>query len=90
MMPPPTPRRRNGREFLLGFLPGLLLAIAAGVPIFTAELFTPIIIVGGGLVMAAVLAFIGRRPFIGVGIITVLVAAPLLLVGSCFAIFAYN
>lgn len=89
MIPPPIPRR-NGREFILGFLPCLLLAIVASVLTLAAGNVTPIIIVGAGLIMAAILAFIGRRPLIGVGIITVLVATPLLLIGSCFAIFAFN
>lgn len=88
MMPPPIPRR-NGREFLLGFLPCLLLAIITIVITIAAESFTPIAIVGIGAVVAAITAFICRRPLIAVGIITVLVAAPLLLIGSCFAIFAF-
>jgi hypothetical protein len=38
--------------------------------------------------VAAIATFICRRPVIAYGIITVVLASPLLLVGSCFVAFA--
>lgn len=82
--------RKRGKDFLIGFLPCLALAIITVIFTLTMESLTPIIIVASGLLMAALAAFIGRRVFIGIGIITVLVATPLLLIGSCFALFAFK
>ena len=82
--------RYRGKDFLRGFLPSLIIAVLTGISLFTNETFMPLIWAGAGLVVATLIAFIFRRAFIALGIITVLVATPLLLIGSCFALIAFN
>lgn len=82
--------RYRGKDFLIGFLPSLIIAGMTAALLFATESFTPLGLAGAGLVVAAIAAFIHLRPFIALGIITVLVATPLLLIGSCFALFAFN
>ena len=81
---------RRGNDFLIGFIPGLIVAILTGVLMFTIESFTPLFLAIGGLFIATIIAFTRHRSFIALGIITVLVATPLLLIGTCFAIVETN
>ena len=88
MTEPVTPR--PGKDFILGFIPSLVVAILVVIATLSAEMFTPLVVGGIGLLSAAIMAVIFRRPFIGVGIITVIISAPLLLIGSCFALLSFN
>lgn len=82
--------KHRGKDFLVGFLPSLTLAVMTIALLFANEAFMPLILAGAGLLVAAIIAFIRLRAFIALGIITVLVATPLLMIGSCFARFAFN
>ena len=80
--------QRRGKDFLIGFIPSLILALIAIALLLTVEDFAflnLLFFTGIGLSIAALVAFIRLRAFIALGIITVLVATPLLLIGSCFA-----
>ncbi|WP_372846729.1 hypothetical protein [Pontiella sp.] len=79
---------RPGGDFLTGFLAALVVAILAVILMFAAESPNPLFIGAVALAVGGIVALVKRRPFIGVGIFTLLVAAPLLLIGSCFALFA--
>jgi hypothetical protein len=78
--------RYRGKDFLKGFIPSLIPAVITVLLMFTNEMIMPLIWAGVGLVGAALIAFVSSRPFIGLGILTVLIATPLLLIGSCFAL----
>ncbi len=80
--------QRRGKDFLIGFIPSLILALIAITLLLTIGdlvILNLLFFVGIGLSIAAIVAFIRLRAFIALGIITVLVATPLLLIGSCFA-----
>lgn len=77
--------RHRGKDFLIGIIPSLIPAGIALAMLFSAETFAPLLWVGAGLVVAAVIAFICLRPYIALGILTAIIATPLLLIGSCFA-----
>ena len=84
---------QRGKDFLIGFIPSLLIALVFLLLLFTSQdlrILTPLITIAMGLFIIAIVAFIRQRIFIGFGILTVLVATPLLLIGSCFALFAFN
>ena len=79
----------RGKDFLIGFIPSLILSLINVALFFTSEnlaMLNVLFISGAVLFGGAIVALICRRPFIGVGMITVLVATPLLLIGSCFAL----
>ncbi len=80
----------RGRDFLIGFLAALGIAILAIVLAFTANGAAPLVI--GGLILAfgAVAAFLAKRPLVGAGICTLVVISPLLLIGSCFALLSFG
>jgi hypothetical protein len=96
-----TKPQRKGRDFVIGFLGSILLvtttSILAGIT--SSFLKGPMVdvvgilmsIAGIGLVtVVPIITFICHRKFIGFGILTALVAVPLLLVGSCFALGAFK
>ena len=83
-----TDLMNRGRDFLIGFVPTLVVAGVALGMVFTTKSLYPPAWAGGGMFAAVVIAFFFRRPFIAVGIITVIVAVPLLLVGTCFVALA--
>ncbi len=79
----------RGKDFLIGFIPSLILTLIGVAPLFISEdlaMLNILLIIGAVLFGGAVIAIVCRRPFIGVGMVTVLVATPLLLIGSCFAL----
>lgn len=78
--------RDRGKDFLMGLIPSLIPAGIAVALLLTSETFTPLLWVGAGLVVAAIIAFISLRPYIALGILTSIIATPLLLIGSCFAL----
>ena len=86
--PDPTVSPRRGRDFLLGFFSTLLLGIL--LLILSAGINSPaipalgLLLIGAGLVVA----FAKGRRHIAFGILTAVVAVPLLLIGTCFAVFA--
>lgn len=82
--------RYRGKDFLKGLIPSLIPAVFAVILMFTNEMFMPLLIGGGVLLVATLVAFIKLRPYIALGILTVLIATPLLLIGTCFALFSYN
>ncbi len=84
MMKQEPPRR--GKDFLVGFIPSLIFALIAIAILFTTEDLTIPLAIGALFSLAAVVAFIRLRAFIALGIITVLVSTPFLLIGSCFAL----
>lgn len=77
--------RYRGKDFLLGIIPSLFPAGIAVALLFSNETVAPLLWTGAGLVVAAIIAFICLRPFIALGILTAIIATPLLLIGSCFA-----
>ena len=88
-MTEPKPQRK-GRDFAIGFfgsLPFLILEFILFLGLFdnTISVF-PFWAVAIGLVVATIVAFRRHRKFIGFGMLTALVAVPLLLLGSCYAI----
>lgn len=91
-------QQRPGRDFAIGFFgsillvgiattfTGLLSAFLHGVMLNTFR--TLLYLAGIGLVVVApVIAFVHHRKFIGIGILSALVAVPLLLIGSCYTTF---
>lgn len=78
--------RYRGKDFLLGIIPSLVPAGIAVVLLFTAETLAPLLWVGAGLIVAAIIAFVCLRPYIALGILTAIIATPMLLIGSCFAL----
>ncbi len=85
--------KQHGKDFLMGFLPSLLLAIInVAILIISDDLMmlNVMFISGAILIIGAIVALIFRRPFIGAGMIAALVASPLLLLGSCFAISGFG
>jgi hypothetical protein len=81
---------RRGKDFVLGFVPALLLAVLGVCLAIGLKTLTPLIGIGAVLACPMILALVKQRPFIALGILTILVGAPLLLVGSCFALFAFQ
>lgn len=93
-----TKQQRPGRDFAIGFFGSILLATGlftlAGILSFGSHgttvdkigIITTIAGIGF-VVVAPILSFIYHRKFIGIGILTALVAVPLLLIGSCYTIF---
>ena len=85
--------RSRGKDFLIGFLPSLVLALINVAILFISEdliMLNVLFISGAILFSGAIVAIIFRRPFIGVGMITVLVATPFLMIGSCFTISGFG
>jgi hypothetical protein len=85
--------RYRGKDFLIGFLPSLILALINGALVFTSEdpaMLNVMFISGAVLLAGAIIALIFRRRFIAVGIVTVLASTPLLMIGSCFALSSIN
>lgn len=76
--------QHKGRDFAIGFTAGLL-------PVATALLLTKstagsgffFLISGTGLLLCAMGAFIRRRKFISLGILSLMITAPLLICGAC-------
>lgn len=93
-----TKQQRPGRDFAIGFFVNLLL--------IAIEIFLFIGLYDGSvsdstflgasfgliaiLVASLVIAFVAHRKFIGIGILSSLVAGPLLLIGSCFATAVFH
>jgi hypothetical protein len=89
---------RNGRDFAIGFFGSILLTgigttLVGLLPVFlpnimVLETFQVLLSLAGiGLVVVIpVMAFVNNRKFIGIGILSALVAVPLLLIGSCYTI----
>ncbi len=73
--------QRKGRDFAIAFFGSLFLAVLSSL---WGSLFF-MTSTGIGLIAATIFAFIRHRKFIGIGILTALVGAPLLLLGSCYA-----
>lgn len=73
----------------MGFIPSLACSLAIIALLFTINNIEILLLLASVFVVAAIMAiivaFIRLRAFIALGIITVLVATPLLLIGSCFA-----
>jgi hypothetical protein len=99
-MTEPKPQRK-GRDFVIGFLGSILLvtttSILAGITSsFLKGAMVDIIgitIYIAGIILVVVvpiITFICHRKFIGFGILTALVAVPLLLIGSCFALSSFS
>jgi len=86
MLKQETPRR--GRDFLIGFIPSLILALIGIAPLFFhgfSNALNFLLVAGTVLFGAALITLVCHRPFIALGIITVLVSSPFLLIGSCLA-----
>jgi hypothetical protein len=86
-----TPQRK-GRDFAIGFFVGLiplilgiilLLGILEGTDPFYFNLLA------AGTILALIGVFWRRHLFVGIGMLTALVATPLLLLGSCFALSSF-
>jgi len=79
---------RRGRDFLIGFIPTLIISLISIFLLFKSEDLTilgTLLIIATVLFLIAIITIIIHRAFIGLGILTVLAATPLLLIGSCFA-----
>ncbi len=90
-MTEPKPQRK-GRDFAIGFFVGLiplalgfilLLKVLNGADIFYFN------ILAGGTVLITIGVFLRRHLFVGIGMLAALVAVPLLLLGSCFALSSF-
>ena len=78
----------QGKDFLIGFASGsIVLAIAAAIMVNTDSV-DPLLWASAGMAVAAMIAVNFERPKIGLGIVTTLIAVPLLLIGTCFAMFS--
>jgi len=88
---------RNGLDFAIGFFGSILLVTTVStVSGLLSKLLPNIMTVALGLVslminlsffiVGPIVAFRRKRKFIGIGILAALIAVPLLLMGSCFAI----
>ena len=94
--------QRKGRDFAIGFFGGPLLATIAYILVGMASSFlkkgvsdnVEVIIIylasTGLVVVVPIITFVRHRKFIGIGILTALVAVPLLLLGSCFALSSFS
>ena len=84
--PPP----RNGRDFAIGFFGSILLTVPSMMLLLT-EIIGPALApaILAVLVLGAVIAFIRKRKFIGIGILIGITAIPFLFVGSCFAVMPW-
>lgn len=86
MLKQETPRR--GKDFLIGFIPSLIVALTGITLLFTRDDINSLnifLIAGAILFGLAIIALACHRAFIAMGIVTVLVASPFLLIGSCLA-----
>jgi len=86
MLKQETPRR--GKDFLIGFIPSLILALISIALLFTSEatnMLNFLLVAGTVLFGVALITLVCHRPFIALGIITVLVSTPFLMIGSCLA-----
>lgn len=90
--------QRKGRDFAISFF-GCLLLMALEVVLFVglydgtvsnSTFQASSLGIIAIIVAALVIAFVAHRKFIGIGILSALIAGPLLLTGSCFAIAAFN
>lgn len=84
-MPPKTPR--NGRDFAIGYLSGLLpLALTLWMMNVNHFQFLGFILflgVAAALFIAMIVMFCKSRKFIGFGILALFITAPLLIYGAC-------
>jgi hypothetical protein len=80
--------KRPGLDFIKGFLAALCVALFAVILMPATKSLVPLIIGAIVLIIGGIFALAKQRPFIGIGIFAMLVVTPLLLIGSCFALFA--
>lgn len=81
--------QHKGRDFAIGFISSLIpIAISLflmntnrGELALGGTLF--LLISGAGLLLCAISAFIRHRRFIGLGILSLMITAPLLICGAC-------
>ena len=80
-----TRLQRKGRDFAIGFFGSLILLVITAIPLFLKGPADAFFISILGLLLAIIVSFANQRAVIGIGIgiITALVAVPLLLLGSC-------
>ncbi|MBN2161322.1 MAG: hypothetical protein JXR25_01680 [Pontiellaceae bacterium] len=83
-------KNRRGLDFLLGFVCSLAIAILCIFLTFSASSPAPLVIGGAVLLTSAIVSFVTHRPMIGAGVLSMLLISPLLLIGSCFALFSFS
>ena len=75
--------QRKGHDFIIGFILGLIpIAVALLLRKTSASWFF-FLIAGLILLLCAIGAFIRQRKFIGLGILSLMITAPLLICGAC-------
>ena len=82
--------RYRGRDFLIGFIPSAIVAGVATAMMSIDDGIAPLLWAGAGLGVAAMVATHAQRWHIAIGIVTVLAAFPLLLIGACFSAFSWS
>lgn len=91
MNTPESPQNlHRGRDFLLGFI--LTLCHAIIIFFLSNGLATPLFPILGILIplLGIFWAFTKHRRHIAFGILTAIIAIPLLLIGTCFAVFSIS
>lgn len=78
----------RGKDFLIGFLPSAVVVGGSAIMMISTESVLPPLWACGGLTTAALVAVALQRPLIGLGIFATLAAVPVLLIGTCFAMFS--
>ena len=84
--------QRKGRDFAIGFFVGLVplvlgFILLTGILKGTDSFYFNLLAALTGLI--TIVVFWRRHLFIGIGMVTALVAVPLLLLGSCFALSSF-
>ena len=86
----PENKPRRGRDFLIGFGAATAYVLFALVLVSFSESFPFVLISIALLLLASVVMLIMRRPHIALGVVTAIIVAPILFVGTCFAIFGLD
>ena len=73
-------------DFVIGFLGAIVLVVAAGAATGMMQNVAGLVIGGVLALIAVIAAFVIRRHYIAIGLLTVLVL-PLLVLGACISIF---
>jgi hypothetical protein len=81
---------RRGRDFLIGFGAATAYVLFALVLVSFSESFRFVLISLALLLLASVVMLMMRRPHIALGVVTAIIVAPILFVGTCLAVFGLD
>jgi hypothetical protein len=81
---------RRGLDFLIGFGAATAYVLFALVLVSFSESILFVLISLALLLLASVAMLMMRRPHIALGVVTAIIVAPILFVGTCLAVFGLD